>query len=145
MFKIQYLSQHKRHTTIKPGKIQELFRPKIPNKSLTHPTGGFWSIFFYKLSRYLNHTYLSRLDLSKMILGPFENNHFFQAGPPTDTFNFAKKNQTISRKIGRVLQIVVHQFVRKTSAEKNLKSEKNWFPFIPRYAGIRRISTKERN
>jgi hypothetical protein len=29
------------------------------------------------------------------------------------------KNQTISRKIGHVIQIVVHQFVRKTSAEKN--------------------------
>jgi hypothetical protein len=29
-----------------------------------------------------------------------------------------RKNWTISRKIGHVIQIVVHQFVRKTSAEK---------------------------
>ncbi len=55
-----------------------------------------------------------------------------------------RKNCTISRKIGHVIQIVVHQFVRKTSAKKNLKSEKNQSPFIPRYAGIRRISTKEK-
>jgi hypothetical protein len=46
-------------------------------------------------------------------------------------------------KIIHVIQIVVHQFVRKTSAKKDL-SVKNWFPFIPRYAGIRRISTKEK-
>jgi hypothetical protein len=50
---------------------------------------------------------------------------------------------SISRKIGHVIQIVVHQFVRKTSAKKN-SSVKNWSPFIPRYAGIRRISTKEK-
>jgi hypothetical protein len=54
------------------------------------------------------------------------------------------KNQMISRKIGHVIQIVVHQFVRKTSAKKILKSVKNWSPFIPRYVGIRRISTKEK-
>ncbi len=30
-----------------------------------------------------------------------------------------RKNQTLSRKIGHVIQIVVHQFVHKTSAEKN--------------------------
>jgi hypothetical protein len=29
-----------------------------------------------------------------------------------------RKNWTISRKIGQVIQIVVHQFVRKTSPEK---------------------------
>jgi hypothetical protein len=43
-----------------------------------------------------------------------------------------------------VIQIAVRQFVRKTSAKKVLKSEKNWSPFIPRYAGMRRISTKEK-
>ncbi len=54
-----------------------------------------------------------------------------------------RKNWTISRKIGQVIQIVIHQFVRKTSTQKN-DSEKNQFPFIPRYAGICRISTKEK-
>ncbi len=45
---------------------------------------------------------------------------------------------SILHKIGHV----IHQFVRETSAEKN-SSVKNQSPFIPRYAGIRRISTKE--
>jgi hypothetical protein len=54
------------------------------------------------------------------------------------------KNRMISCKIGHVIQIVVNQFVQKTSTKKNLKSEKNWSPFIPRYAGIHRISTKEK-
>ena len=58
--------------------------------------------------------------------------------------SISRKNWTISRKIGQVIQIVVHQFVRKTSTEKNLKSEKTQSPFIPRYAGICRISTKEK-
>ncbi len=52
---------------------------------------------------------------------------------------------SILRKIGHVIQIVVHQFVHKTSAEKNPKSEKNWSPFIPRYAWICKNSTKEKN
>jgi hypothetical protein len=43
-----------------------------------------------------------------------------------------------------MIQIVLHQFVRKTSAEKIPKSVKNWSPFILRYAGIHRISTKEK-
>ncbi len=51
---------------------------------------------------------------------------------------------SILRKIRHVIQIVVHQFVHKTSAEKNPKSKKNWSLFIPRYAQIRRISTKEK-
>ncbi len=55
-----------------------------------------------------------------------------------------RKNRTISRKTKHMIQIVVHQFVRKSSAKKILKSEKNWSPFIPRYAGIRQISTKEK-
>ncbi len=42
------------------------------------------------------------------------------------------KNWTVLPKIGHVIQIIVHQFVCKTSAEKNLNSEKNWSPFIPR-------------
>jgi hypothetical protein len=55
-----------------------------------------------------------------------------------------RKNQMILRKIGHVIQLVVHQFVCKTSAKKILTSEKNWSPNIPRYTGIRRISTKEK-
>ncbi len=43
-----------------------------------------------------------------------------------------------------MIQILVHQFVRKTSAKKIPKSEKNQSPFIPRYVQIRRISTKEK-
>ncbi len=46
--------------------------------------------------------------------------------------SISRKNQTILHKIGHVLQIVVHQFVCKTSAEK-FKSEKKWSPFIPTY------------
>ncbi len=57
---------------------------------------------------------------------------------------FCVKNRTILRKIGHEIQIVVHQFVHKTSAEKNSCLKKNWSPFTPRYAGIRRISTKEK-
>jgi hypothetical protein len=41
-----------------------------------------------------------------------------------------RKNQTILRKIGQVIQIVVHQFVRKTSAEKKM-SEKIGPPLSP--------------
>ncbi len=58
--------------------------------------------------------------------------------------SISRKNQMISRKIGHVIQIVVHRFVPKTSVKKNLKSEKNRSPFIPRYARIRWISTKEK-
>ncbi len=58
--------------------------------------------------------------------------------------SISRKNWTILHKLGQVIQIVVHQFVRKTSAKKNIKSEKTQSPFIPRYAGIRRISTKEK-
>ncbi len=54
------------------------------------------------------------------------------------------KNRTFLRKIGHVIQIVVHQFVHKTSAKKISKVWKNWSPFTPRYAGIRRIITKEK-
>jgi hypothetical protein len=54
-------------------------------------------------------------------------------------------HSSILRKIGHMIQIVLHQFVHKTSTEKKiLKSDKNWSPFIPRYVGIRRISTKEK-
>jgi hypothetical protein len=51
---------------------------------------------------------------------------------------------SILHKIGHIIQIVVHQFVRKTSAKKIPKSEKNWSPLIPGYAGIRRNNTKEK-
>jgi hypothetical protein len=57
--------------------------------------------------------------------------------------SISRENWTILRKIGHVVQIVVHQFVHKTSAKK-ISSEKNQSPFIPRYVGIRRISTKEK-
>ena len=50
----------------------------------------------------------------------------------------------ILRKIGQVIQIVVHQFVCKMSTKKNLNSEKNHSPFIPGYVQIHRISTKEK-
>ena len=51
---------------------------------------------------------------------------------------------SISHKIEHVIQFVVHQFVHKTNAKKKLKSEQNRSPFIPRYTGIRRISTNEK-
>ncbi len=51
---------------------------------------------------------------------------------------------SVLHKIGHMIQIVVHQFVHKMSAKNIPKSEKNQFPFIPRYAQIRRISTKEK-
>ncbi len=54
-----------------------------------------------------------------------------------------RKNWTIFRKIGHAIQIVVHQLVHKMSAEKKF-CLKNQFPFTPRYAGIRRISTKRK-
>ncbi len=50
---------------------------------------------------------------------------------------------SILRKIGHMIQIVVHQYV-KWAPKKNPKSVKNWSPFIPRYVGICRISTKEK-
>jgi hypothetical protein len=40
-----------------------------------------------------------------------------------------RKNQAILRKIGHVIQIVVHQFVRKTSAEKKFLRLKKIDPF----------------
>ncbi len=43
-----------------------------------------------------------------------------------------------------MIQIVVHQFVRKMSTEKKSYLKKIGPPFIPRYAGIDRISTKEK-
>jgi hypothetical protein len=51
MLKILYLSQYKRHTTIKPSKIEKLFPPKSPFLCLTHPMGWFWSIFFNEIFR----------------------------------------------------------------------------------------------
>ncbi len=40
-------------------------------------------------------------------------------------------SHSISRQIGHVIQIVVHQFVRLSSAKKNPKSEKNLVPLHP--------------
>jgi hypothetical protein len=51
MLKIPFLSQYKRHTTIKPCKIEKLFPPKSPFSCLTHPMGWFWSIFFNETFR----------------------------------------------------------------------------------------------
>ncbi len=42
------------------------------------------------------------------------------------------KNQTILRKIGYVIQIVVHQFVRKMSAKKNSWVWKKLVPLYPK-------------
>jgi hypothetical protein len=50
---------------------------------------------------------------------------------------------SISHKIGHRIQIGVHQFVHKTTAKKFLESEINWSPLIPKYTGIRKISTKD--
>ncbi len=51
---------------------------------------------------------------------------------------------SILHKIEHVIQIVVHQFVHKTTAKKySFSLKKNQSPLIPRYAGIRKISTKE--
>ncbi len=47
-----------------------------------------------------------------------------------------RKNWTILRKIGQVIHIVVHQFVRKTSAEKNSclkKIDPPWSPGMREY------------
>jgi hypothetical protein len=46
-----------------------------------------------------------------------------------------RKNRTILRKIGHVIQIVVHQFERKTSAKKILESEKKSVPLYPQVCG----------
>ncbi len=51
---------------------------------------------------------------------------------------------SILHKIGHVIQIVVHQFVHKTSAKKNPNPVKKRSPFILRCVGICRISTKEK-
>jgi hypothetical protein len=45
--------------------------------------------------------------------------------------SISRKNWTILCKIGQVIQIVVHQFVCKTSTEKKSKSEKNNPPLSP--------------
>ncbi len=45
-----------------------------------------------------------------------------------------RKNWTILCKMGHVIQIVVHQFVQKTSAKKN-SSEKKWSPFYTQVRG----------
>ncbi len=50
---------------------------------------------------------------------------------------------SISCNIGHIIQIVVHQFVRKMIAKKIPVCKKR-SPFILRYAGICRISTKEK-
>jgi hypothetical protein len=42
-----------------------------------------------------------------------------------------RKNRTISRKIGHVIQIVVHQFVRKTTTDKNSSLKKIGPPLSP--------------
>jgi hypothetical protein len=60
----------------------------------------------------------------------------------TNTNLLHTNSHSISHKIRHVIQIVICQFVHKTSAKKNCL--KKWAPFIPRYAGIRRISTKEK-
>jgi hypothetical protein len=45
--------------------------------------------------------------------------------------SISRKNRTILRKIGHVIQIVVHQFVHKTSAEKIFCLKTNGLPLPP--------------
>ncbi len=84
---------------------------------------------------------LVQIDLIK-----FENSNCIRSIWTKTNTNLLHTNliHSMSRKIVHVVQIVVHQFVCNTSADKNVKSVKNWSPFIPRYAGICRISTKEK-
>ena len=54
--KNQSLSHHGHRTTKKPVESNNFSDHKSPIVTLTYPTGGFWSIFFTKLSGYLNDT-----------------------------------------------------------------------------------------
>jgi hypothetical protein len=92
------------------------------------------------------------LDLVQIDLIQFENSNCIESictkfdtnlSHTNSLHSILRKNWTILHKIRHVIQIVVHQFVRKTSAKKN-DLKKNWSPFTPRYAGIRRVSTKEK-
>jgi hypothetical protein len=47
------------------------------------------------------------------------------------THSISHKNRTILRKIGHMIQIVVHQFVRKTNAKKNSCLKKIGPPLSP--------------
>ncbi len=86
------------------------------------------------------------LVLVQIDLIQFENSNCIRSIWTKTNTNLLHTNliHSILRKIGHLIQIVVHQFVCKTSTKKNLKSEKHWSPFIPRYAWICRISTKEK-
>ncbi len=86
------------------------------------------------------------LVLAQIDLIQFENSNCIRSIWTKINTNSLHTNSihSISHKIRQVIQIVVHQFVRKTSAEKILMSVKNWTPFIPRYAGICRIRTEEK-
>ena len=54
--KNQSLSHHGHHTTKKPVESNNFSDHKSPIVTLTYPKGGFWSIFFTKLSGYLSDT-----------------------------------------------------------------------------------------
>jgi hypothetical protein len=85
------------------------------------------------------------LVLVQIDLIQFENSNCIRSFCTKTNTNSLHTNSlhSISRKIGHVIQIVVHQFVNKTSAKKNQVC-KNRSPYIPRYVGICRISTKEK-
>ncbi len=86
------------------------------------------------------------LVLLQIDLIQFENSNCIRSICTKTNTNLLHTNSihSILRKIGHVIQIVVHQFVHKTSAKKIHKSVKYQPPFIPRYAEICRISTKEK-
>ncbi len=86
------------------------------------------------------------LVLVQIDLIQFENSICIRSIRTKTNTNLLHTNliHSILHKIGHVMQIVVHQFVCKTSSKKIPKSEVNQSPFIPRYAQIRRINTKEK-
>jgi hypothetical protein len=54
------------------------------------------------------------------------------------------KNRTILRKIGHVIKNGSTPICTQNERQKNFRLKKNQFSFTPRYAGIHRISTKEK-
>jgi hypothetical protein len=85
----------------------------------------------YKFVLVLVQIYLIQFEFSNCIRSirtKFDTNLLYT----NSLHSILPKNQTVLRKIRHVIQIVVHQFVHKTSTKKSLKSEKNWSPFTPK-------------
>jgi hypothetical protein len=93
------------------------------------------------VSRVQFYTNLVKIDLIQ-----FELSNCIRSVFTKTNTNLLRTNSlhSILCKIGHIIQIVVHQFVRLSSAKTKFWSEKNWSPFIPRYTGICRISTKKK-